>query len=356
MCNIKGFNHLIENNWLSPLIAKGTGMKLNTSGLGTRMNDYIPKEMSKRFDRKEITKEAVKEIVEIGASYKKWIVFAIDIDHAEHIAEELLNHGIPTACIHSKMEKDHDRELLRFRKGAYRAAVNVNQLTTGLDVRDIDLIAHLRPTQSPVLHIQSLGRGMRTYPGKDHCLVLDFAGNVRRLGPINNITIDQVKHGNSGLGGPKVKECPECQGLIPIQSKECEYCGYKYPVREKIEPKAYIGPIMAKEAPKASKNWLPVTSIKFHRQMSKSGHLMVKASYLCGLQSFHEYICYDHPPESYAKHKAKNWVKFRLVSGNSMPKNTNELLDYLNHGKIKQPKKIQVILGGKYPSIEDMTF
>jgi DNA repair protein RadD len=356
MCDIAGFKHLINNNWLSPLIAKGTGMKLNTAGLGIRMNDYIPKEMSKRFDRKSITAEAVDEIIKVGGAYKKWLIFAIDIEHAENIAEELNNKGIPTGCMHSKMEDDRDNQLIRFKKGTYRAMVNVNMMTTGVDIPAIDLIAHLRPTQSPVLHIQSLGRGMRVFPGKTHCLVLDFAGNVRRLGPINDITIDQVKYGGAGMSGPKVKECPECQGLIPIQSKECEYCGYKYLVKEKISSKPYEGEILRKEKPKPKKDWMDVTSVKFHRHSRSGRPLMIKASYLCGFSSFHEYICYDHPEESYAKHKAKNWVKFRLIPNISMPINCEQLLKYIEQGKIKQPKKIQVILGGRYPSIEDMTF
>jgi DNA repair protein RadD len=356
ICDIKGFNHLIDNNWLSPLIAKGTGMKLNTAGLGIRMHDYIPKEMSKRFDRKHITEKAVEEIVKIGEPYKKWLVFAIDIDHAINIAEEINKHGIPTGYLHSKMDEDRDNELIKFKIGKYRCMVNVNMMTTGLDIPEIDLIAHLRPTQSPVLHVQSLGRGMRVSPGKTHCLVLDFAGNVRRLGPINDITIDQVLHGGAGVGGLKVKECPECQGLIPIQSKECEYCGYKYPVREKIQTKAFEGEIILKEKPKPSKDWLEITSVKYHPHSRAGRPMMMKVSYLCGFTSFHEYVCFDHAVKSYAKHKANNWVRFRLVPGANMPYNCSDLLRYTNQGKIRIPKKIQVILGGRYPSIEDMTF
>ena len=354
-CDIEGFKELIDAGYLSPLIAKGTGMKLNTSGLNTRMHDYIPKEMSDRFDRQSITEQAVAETIKTGQPYKKWLIFAIDIDHAENIAKEFNKRGIPTGCMHSKMETDRDNELLRFRTGKYRAMVNVNMLTTGLDIPDIDLIAHLRPTESPVLHIQSLGRGMRVAPGKQHCLVLDFAGNVKRLGPINDITIDQVRLGGAGTGGPKVKECPECQGLIPIQAKECEYCGHVYPVREKIQPKAYEGEIIRKEKIKPAKDWIEVTSIRYHEHVRAGRPLMMKASYLCGFKSFHEYICFDHPKESYAYHKAKNWVKFRLPEG-TMPSDCKDLIHMANTGKIKQPKKIQIILGGRYPSIEDMTF
>ncbi len=84
---------------------------------------------------------------------------------------------------------------------------------------------------------------------------------------------------------------------------------------------------------------------------------MMKAAYLCGFTSFHEFVCYDHPKESYAYHKAKNWVKFRLPAGSAVaPANCSALIEMAKTNKIKQPKRIQVIMGGRYPSIEDMSF
>lgn len=361
MCDIEGFKELIDKGYLCRLIAKGTGMKLNTSGLKTRMNDYIPKQMSDRFDRDSITKMAVKEIIEYGQPYKKWLVFAIDIKHAKHIAAELNRNGIDTACVHSKMETDRDVEIYKFKSGKYRCLVNVNILTTGFDAPDIDLIAMLRPTQSPVLHIQSLGRGMRpfTYENgtiKDHCLVLDFAGNVSRLGPINDVEIEQ-NTAVDGTGGQRMKECPNCQGLIPIQARECEYCGHKYPVREKIQERAYEGDIIRLDSkPKPKREWLNVTSIKYHHHVGRSGLIQMKASYLCGFKSFHEYICYDHPRDSFAKYRANAWVKFRLLPGSGMPADCEDLIRGCRLGGIKNPKRILITLGGKFPSIDDMTF
>lgn len=115
-------------------------------------------------------------------------------------------YGIPTTCIHSKLTKDERTERLAgLKSGKYRAAVNNNILTTGFDLPSIDLIAVIRPTNSPGLWVQMLGRGTRPVyaPGfdlwstagrlaaieagsKQDCLVLDFAGNTRRLGPIND--------------------------------------------------------------------------------------------------------------------------------------------------------------------------
>ena len=62
--------------------------------------------------------------------------------------------------------------------------VNVNVLTTGFDAPNIDCVALLRPTNSPGLYYQMVGRGFRLCEGKTDCLVLDFGGNVLRHGPV----------------------------------------------------------------------------------------------------------------------------------------------------------------------------
>jgi DNA repair protein RadD len=356
LCTTEGFKMLLDNGWLCPLIAKGTGMKLNTKNLAIRMGDYIPKQLSDRFDRASITKRAVEEIIAIGEPYKKWLVFAIDIKHAENIAKEFRDHGIPTGCVHSKMEDDRPTAIGRFKRGDYRCMVNVDVLTTGFDDPGIDLIALLRPTESPIFHVQSAGRGMRILLGKLHCLVLDFAGNFARMGPINDIKIEQK---TSGKGGARqmMKECPNCQGLLPIQARECMYCGHVYPVKEKIVHKPYEGEIIRLEKPVPKKEWLDVVSIKYHKHDRPGKNMMVKVSYLTsGFKSFYEYVCYDHPRESYARHKAINWVKFRLGAGKILPYDCEELLSMCNAGHINKPAKIQVLLGGRFPTIEDMMF
>ena len=62
------------------------------------------------------------------------------------------------------------------------------------------VIAMLRPTASTGLYIQMAGRGMRVAPGKDDCLVLDFAGNVMRHGPVDAIALPEDKKGGKGDG------------------------------------------------------------------------------------------------------------------------------------------------------------
>lgn len=354
LCDIDGFNFLIENGFLSPLYAKGTKMKLNTDNLGIRMNEYVTEEMSKKFDRQSITDKAVDEVIEFGKNYKRWLVFAIDIAHAEHITEAFIERGITTACVHSKMEEDRDQVLLDSKRGKYKCVVNVDILTTGYDDPEIDLIAMLRPTQSPILHIQSLGRGMRIAKGKDHCLVLDFAGNVMRLGPINDVQIHQ-KGESVGGGGPMMKYCPSCDGCLYLAAKVCPYCGYEYPVAEKIMPTASTAEIIRTVKDPVKKiNWHDVTNV-FYQIHKKTGRPdSMKVSYSTKTNKmFHEFVLYEY--EGYAGHKAHSWVKFR-TNEVSLPLTSAELVSFANNKRLRHPKQILVDESGEYVVIKDVKF
>jgi superfamily II DNA or RNA helicase len=80
---------------------------------------------------------------------------------------------------------ERDRIIAAFKRGELRALASMGVLTTGFNAPGVDLIAMLRPTKSPGLYVQMAGRGTRLAPGKGNCLVLDFAGNVTRHGPID---------------------------------------------------------------------------------------------------------------------------------------------------------------------------
>ena len=77
-------------------------------------------------------------------------------------------------------------------------------LTTGFDAPHIDCVVLLRPTMSPGLYYQMVGRGFRLHPGNQNCLVLDFGGNVLRHGPVDGIKVKAS--GVSGNGQAPAKE------------------------------------------------------------------------------------------------------------------------------------------------------
>ena len=343
----ENFNKLVHEGYLTKLITKATLMRMDTHNLHIRAGDYAINELSNRFDREAVTNKAVDEVIEYGANYHKWLIFAIDIDHAEHITATLNSKGVSAVAIHSKMTTDRDHAVIRFRKGKYRAAVNVDILTTGFDVPSIDLIAMLRPTQSPVIHVQTIGRGLRVADGKDHCLVLDFAGNTSRLGPINDVQIKQKKKG-PGHGTAPVKECPSCLVLHHPKTKICNVCGHEFVFKTKLTTTADTIAVVSTTYPA----WYNIDDIKYKLHVKEGRPTSMKVSYRVGLHTFNDWICYNH--RGYAKFKANNWVKFRAPEGMPMPKDVLELYEWSDW--LKKPVEIHVDLSQRFPQILDSKF
>lgn len=341
------FTKLIDDGYLCDLKTQGTKTEFDTRDIGTRGGDFDAYEMSAKFNRDEITKSACKEIVKFGADCKKWLIFAIDIKHAESIADTLISMGIPTLAIHSKMEFDRDWTIKTFKEGKIRAIVNVNVLTTGFDDPEIDLIALLRPTKSPVIHIQTIGRGLRPAQSKSYCLILDFAGNTRRLGPINEIRIKKIRKGQdpNGDGDAPTKTCPHCEAILSIRTMVCPWCEYKFPEKSALEGHAIKSDPISR---KKSVEWYDVSNVNYIIHAPRNKPKMAKVSYQCGLQYFNEYVCIEH--KGYAKHKADHWVKFR--GGHAT--NVEELISEAD--TLKKPKRIKVDRRGNYPIVIDAEF
>ena len=136
LTSTENFQRLIKEGYLCKLFSKATNTKLDVSGIKTIAGDYSVKELSKKFDTDEVTEMALREAIVTGKNYKRWLIFAIDIEHAENIQDWLNDAGINTGIVHSKMEGDRKESLDMFRSGFYRAMVNVNVLTTGIDIPD----------------------------------------------------------------------------------------------------------------------------------------------------------------------------------------------------------------------------
>ena len=134
--------------------------------------------------------------------------------------------------------------LTGIKRGEIRALASMGVLTTGFNAPGVDLIALLRPTKSAGLYVQMVGRGTRLAPGKENCLVLDFAGNVRRHGPID--LVRPKRPGEAGGGEAPTKVCPDCDSIFALSAAECPDCGYVFPAREvKIAPTAATLPVLS---------------------------------------------------------------------------------------------------------------
>lgn len=218
--------HLVDKGYLAPLRNKFTSNELDVSGVAKRGGEFIEKELQAKVNTTNQNEKVVEEIVARGEGRKSWLIFSTGVDHAKALQRLLEAKGIPTGCIlGSTPKKERERLLGDFRKGKLKAITNANVLTTGFDAPGIDLIAMVRPTMSPSLYVQMAGRGMRVAPGKDDCIVLDFAGNVTRHGPITAV----VPPTPAGPGRiVPTKRCPDCKEVVPASTRTCPECGHEW--------------------------------------------------------------------------------------------------------------------------------
>ena len=174
---------LIEKGWLLPLSGVIAEQQANLESVGTRNGDFIQGEMQQAVSASLSLPEVVARTCELAAKRKSWLVFACGVDHAHDIEGAFLQHGIDAEVVIGATDDDvRSKRVERFRTGELRCLINVGVLTTGFDAPGLDCIVSMRPTKSPVLWQQMLGRGMRIAQGKKNCLLLDFVGNLERLG------------------------------------------------------------------------------------------------------------------------------------------------------------------------------
>lgn len=122
--------------------------------------------------------------------YKKYpsrraLGFCSTREHAASMARDFIQRGIKSAALVSGLEDDVclDRKtaLEKLENEEIQVLFSVDMLNEGVDIPDLDMVMFLRPTESPVVFLQQLGRGLRKYPGKEYLNVLDFLGNYRNV-------------------------------------------------------------------------------------------------------------------------------------------------------------------------------
>jgi DNA repair protein RadD len=370
MAGVDAFNWFISEGYLLPLIPKKTNLILDVSGVHMRGGDYVASELQMAVDKREITIKALEETIALGADRKSWLIFASGIEHAKNIAHLLTEMGVTCKAVYSGMTESRDEILRDLKSGKLRAVVNNNVLTTGFDHPGIDMIVILRPCGSSRLWVQMLGRGTRplfvsgydleTKDGrlesilesdKQNCLVLDFANNTKKLGPINDPVIPRKK--GEGGGEAPVKLCTACGVWNHASARNCS-CGHEFVFAVKLKIEASTTELIKKVAPVDFPvvEVFPVDHITYSAHYKSERPTSVKVSYYCGFRCFDEYVCIEHT--NHAKTKASQWLSKRT---SERPTTSAQLIDIaqtlpvVTHLSVWMNKD-----GGKYPQIMDYCF
>ncbi len=298
---------LIDDGYLSPLISKKTELMLNVAEVGGRGGEFIAGQLQAAVDRETITHAAIGEILAYGKGRRSWLVFCSGVEHAIHVAAALRQRGVSCATIFGDTPSaERNRIIAAFKRGEIRALASMGVLTTGFNVPGVDLIAMLRPTKSVGLYVQMAGRGTRLAPGKENCLVLDFAGNVARHGPIDAV---KPARPSQGEGPPPTKVCPDCDIILAAAVRRCSNCGHQFPPPE-IKVEATASPLAILSAMRPQ--WVEVSKVTY-RQHDKPGKPpSMRVDYSCGAIVHSEWICFEHV--GYARQKAVAWWQRRSAA------------------------------------------
>jgi len=378
LTSTRNYNKLVDQGFLAKMFSYKTVLKLDVKKVKHLGGDFAKKDLSAKFDRDSITEIACTEIAKAMKKFnlKRGLIFAIDTKHADNISQYINEIGISCIAIHSKTGSGKNEAIKEFKSGKYQMAVGVEMLTTGLDIPEIDMIGLLRPTESASLHVQMIGRGGRplyaegfdisTLEGrkaaikasvKQFCMILDFSGNIARLGPINDVHVIEKKKKKNGTGDPIMKTCPKCKVEHFAAVRKCNFCGHEFEFKTKLTLESTDIAVLAarksiEKAVTSAGIWIDVNSIEYNIHSTKGKPSSLRVAYRCGFRKFYKYICIDHG--YFPRHEAKKWVKAMMPENKKMPQNLKQL--FAIKDSLKVPEKIFITRNGKWNEISKFEF
>lgn len=331
---------LLKAGHLCEIISRGGLKQIDTRGVKIRGGEYVASDLAKAADDPDTTRAAVAEIVRYGADRKGWLIFAAGVAHAWHVVEEVRSHGVAAELVTGETPtRERNATLREYKAGRIRCLVSCEVLTTGFDAPHTDLLGMLRPTKSPVLYVQMVGRGMRPAEGKADCLLLDFAGVVSEHGPVDQVNV-RSRGESSGEGGEApVKICPECQLYVAAGARTCS-CGYEWPApdpSDKLQKVAFGGAVLSHQRPTEV---LPVQDVIYERWQprdpSKPDTLLI--TYRTGLREVREWVCPEHKGYARSRFEQRCASEWGIIP----PGSIDEALELAEAGEIPHPVSILV--------------
>ncbi|MBR4741319.1 MAG: DEAD/DEAH box helicase, partial [Desulfovibrio sp.] len=228
---------LQQEGFLCPLrafaAADSTHLDHDLSAVKKTGGDYNVRQVSNVMSTEHHLLSAVNAVREYATDRQHIVVFACTIEHAESLRDTFANAGFTACVVHSEQKHDErQRNLDAFDQGKVQVICNVGVLTEGWDCTSVDCMVMCRPTLSPALFVQMVGRGLRLHADKEDCLLLDLSGNYLRHGDLDNPYITTGERGASKEKKTEekdetvaAKECPKCKLLVKANTIQCPNCG-----------------------------------------------------------------------------------------------------------------------------------
>lgn len=229
---------LLDQGFLSPLRLYGPPLPPGAAeAIRRRRVEGFEEVMDSVMQRADVCGSVVDTWVKAGPA--QTILFAPQVKTAKEMAQQFREAGIKAEFLHGgDPESRRDRVMGDFAEGRTTVICNADLLTEGIDLPMTQRIVLMRPTISPIVFLQQVGRGTRTFPGKTHCDVFDHVGNIIYHGHPYADRVTSMDPAIPYIGSPDIKElktyrCGSCFAVFYARAVKCPYCDKVIPERKR---------------------------------------------------------------------------------------------------------------------------
>jgi len=267
--------HLVPARYFAP-------SKPDLSKLKTSKGDYVVKELAERVDKPQLVGDVIDNWKRIAPD-RQTVVFCVTRSHARHVHDAFADEGVAVGYLDGETPLEERKQVLAdIASGAIQVLVNVFVATFGWDCPSISCVVLARPTRNITLYLQTAGRGLRTAPGKEDCIIIDHSGAVEQHGFVDDLipwTLDgnedvreKKKAQEKERSEPKDITCKECKTVFR-NARICPNCGHQMIRKGKPIP---VHKATLKELRKAGKAPLPDKQKFWNECIYKASHRGLK--------------------------------------------------------------------------------
>jgi ATP-dependent helicase IRC3 len=212
----RDYVEMIKEKWLSDAIFTTVGLKADLSNVKTTAGDFQTAALSDAVNTSENNEATFLAWHERASIRRSTLVFCVDVRHIVDLTATFRRHGVDARYVTGETPAKLRSETLEaFKSFQFPVLLNCGVFTEGTDVPNIDCVLLARPTKSQSLLVQMVGRGLRLYPGKDNCHIIDLVSSLKS-GVITTPTLfgldpDETVEGASSEELGVLQSCKEAE-------------------------------------------------------------------------------------------------------------------------------------------------
>jgi DNA repair protein RadD len=197
IAHVTQISELVINKYWTKLLYTIEELDESLLELNSNSSDYTLESQKKYYTGNELEEKIISYVDRLQRDGRKSIlIFVPSIEEAVSLSELIPG----SRTVHSKITpKERDEIVSGFRNMKINVVVNVNILSVGFDHPQLDAIITARTTASMAIYYQQIGRGVRIFPGKKNCRVVDVSGNFKTFGKVEELNFEKIPGWGWGL-------------------------------------------------------------------------------------------------------------------------------------------------------------